>query len=113
MEHPLQKSKIQLIISLIIGTILSALFAYFIPNIETGFNCINCDFYTYRNDWYNDFSSKMPNWDGRIPQPDGLYTFDEIKQRFYFYLCLKILLVGICSFSLAFYSLNKIFNNGK
>jgi len=84
----MDKRKNRLLLSVIIGIILSALFAYFIPNIETGFSCIYCDFYTYRNDWYNDFMNKMPNWNGLAPYPDGYYTFEEMEQRFYFYLCL-------------------------
>ncbi len=109
----MDKRKNRLLISIIIGILLSFLFAYFIPNIETGFNCRYCDFYTYRNDWFYDFDSKKPQLNSSNPFPNGYYTFEEIKQRFYFYLCMKILFFGAFSTLLTFYLLNKINKRGR
>lgn len=95
-------------VSILFGIVLSVLYLFFIPNIETGFSCKFCDFETYRNDWLNDFSYKMPAWDGNAPYPDGYFTFEEIKQRFYYTLCLKVLLVGFSSSIIMFYFLTKL-----
>jgi hypothetical protein len=107
-KQKMNKRKKILILSILIGLISSAVYLNFIKKIETGFSCINCDFYTYRNDWYNDFVNKMPSWDGMYPYPDGFYTFEEMKQRFYFTLGLKILFVGTSSSVLMFYLLRKL-----
>ncbi len=104
----MDKRKNRLLLSVIIGIILSALFAYFIPNIETGFSCIYCDFYTYRNDWIVTFESKMPHWDGSLPFPEGFYTFEQVVRRFYFYLSLKIFFVGCLSTFVAYFIIQKL-----
>jgi hypothetical protein len=94
-------------ISIIIGITISALFAYYIPNIESGFDCKVCTFDAYMVTWYNNFENIMPKWDGTYPQPMGYMNFTKMRIIFYIFLSLKIILVGFISYKLTYKFINR------
>lgn len=88
-------NKKRLLIAGIISLSLTIVYAIYPSYFETFAKCLNCDFYTYRNDWLYKADNANPHWSGSGSYPDGYLTFEELVRKFYILFSVKILVVFI------------------